>query len=718
MDFKKKEKEELRKLINAPEEEIQEKTQFKIRLTGEDDDSEGGEELIKNRQQIKLENSLKEDVKKINIKKENIQVPKQTGAKLNVDVESVAARGTYLTWEGSYKERKDEDSRKMRDVKDALSFYQRVKGSSSEGEALRGLIAACNTYCWMKIPFFKFGKAKVRLNEVKQIRERARLELERSPYKDVNLYHKGTKKDEIIPKKIENDDTIQEEDEERKLRAKEPNLLQDDGERVEYGDMVREKATVFRNVVATGGALLAAPFIGLLHSVTLPFRLLGKGINKLFRFVEKKSNGEPSTKEFDDVLGRVTLGNVKNHILMAFNGHPILSKSVKKKEELLRKAGETDAGMYEELDEEEQKKMDLEEDVSFAMEKYPEAKKKLDALRKKDTGKMTPEQKAEHEKELLRSASVVTAYQKNVTDYLDYAKQNGIELDLSRYKDILELDKEKEYQTKLEGLKLRKKITADELERETEAAKQRVESINNLFKSSNDLIDKEMKLSEHSKNRRLKAYAAPMKYLKMDSEEETRERISAVSIDMQTATAEEKTEMARELESTFDMIKEFDLKKLNIKNYEDILEDGYFDNLVMIKLCFEFAARGGLMKDYKELMKDEGVDTRYSEDEYAEVRAKALFLMDLMQCTNSLITEMSKPEHKKYDSFKLLSWSGKKTEKEIETLGTKGMAAQPYIFTLTGSAKNHIVMTGFMPGADMEEEYKGYRNRLKYGPNA
>ncbi len=70
------------------------------------------------------------------------------------------------------------DDKKMKAVKSAIQNYQKSRGTDGEADSLLAVIKACNSYTWGKFSLFSFGKSKVKLNEVKKVREDALMALE------------------------------------------------------------------------------------------------------------------------------------------------------------------------------------------------------------------------------------------------------------------------------------------------------------------------------------------------------------------------------------------------------------------------------------------------------------------------------------------------------------------------------------------------------------
>lgn len=69
------------------------------------------------------------------------------------------------------------DDKKMAAVKEAINKLHDSQGGDDEMDALQAVIKACNSYTWGKFSIFKFGQAKVKLNEVKRVRQEAEARL-------------------------------------------------------------------------------------------------------------------------------------------------------------------------------------------------------------------------------------------------------------------------------------------------------------------------------------------------------------------------------------------------------------------------------------------------------------------------------------------------------------------------------------------------------------
>ena len=282
-------------------------------------------------------------------------------------------------------------------------------------------------------------------------------------------------------------------------------------------------------------------------------------------------------------------------------------------------------------------------------------------------------------------------------------------------------DEKKEYERKkLFDMKLRENVSPEQLEQESKDAKVRLDELTKIHIGRDDLVINKMGLKNHISLRQLKSYAGNMAHLNGDSEEETIRRITALRIDLKTASDEEKKAMASEFESAFKMIEDFDLSKLNIKNYDDLLKDEYRDNLVMIQFCHEFSNTGdtGLLTKYETLMKEDEGYTNLSEEEYQKIKAKIMFLMDMANATTNLLRAVSNPLHKNYDAINLISQADGDIADRIDTLKEAAEKAedddlylklsdeQEYISNTADTQRDCILRNGFIPGADMDAVFK------------
>ena len=147
--FKTEEKhEEAFKTQNVFKEQFEQQQQFKTKQT----------EAVKETHEEQLANSFKvEEAEKI---KEDADAPQEPVPEFI----SLNYSGITVT---------TADDKKMQVIKRAVDYYQMSKGDKEEGAALQTVIKACNSFTWGKFSLFSFGKSKVKLNEVKKLREEA-----------------------------------------------------------------------------------------------------------------------------------------------------------------------------------------------------------------------------------------------------------------------------------------------------------------------------------------------------------------------------------------------------------------------------------------------------------------------------------------------------------------------------------------------------------------
>ena len=130
----------------------------------------------KNIAQDSFEKNLEENVMEGGIKADMLNSAEEfkEGKKENNEV---SAQQSYLVWNQVNVIKSDEDSVKMQNVKSALNAYAELsKGkmsSEDERDYLNDIVSACDSYCFMKFSLFKFGEAKKRLSQVKEMRSKA-----------------------------------------------------------------------------------------------------------------------------------------------------------------------------------------------------------------------------------------------------------------------------------------------------------------------------------------------------------------------------------------------------------------------------------------------------------------------------------------------------------------------------------------------------------------
>ena len=274
------------------------------------------EELLLDDNQIKLKESVSEDITEVNVKAENI---------LTAPGEAVAPP-KYIGWDKAFTIKQKDDSEKMANIRTALAKYHEVKGEPAEADALRRVIQYCNNYTWMKVPFLKFGKAKKRLNEVKRLRKEAEEALEQSPYKD-NYSFVEHEHDEVVK------ETTADEQESKQF------IYSETGD---YIDNI-EVSTAGR-VAASITGILTWMVLFPLEVVTYPLRAMAYGVDKLYRKAEKAYGVRDERREINMGINYKP-GHYYTKIITAAH-NPIFTKSGKKKDQIIKKHGEMDDEMY------------------------------------------------------------------------------------------------------------------------------------------------------------------------------------------------------------------------------------------------------------------------------------------------------------------------------------------------------------------------------------
>ena len=205
------------------------------------------------------------------------------------------------------------------------------------------------------------------------------------------------------------------------------------------------------------------------------------------------------------------------------------------------------------------------------------------------------------------------------------------------------------------------------------------------------------------------------------SREKTKERINALNIHLDDATAEEKQRMTKELEDAFSVLLDFDLKELNFNSFSDLMDGSYDRAAVLIEFCSEFNVH---FRDYKRLMEDPDGGARLTEEELLEIMAKKAFLQQLRSIYVTVPEEMSNEAcHAKYNATDMPSWSEAKFEDELDKVDEELRmekdekkilelkARQSYLQKGLGTM-NDIAQIKICPGMDMNEAYKKYRYEL------
>ena len=130
----------------------------------------------KNIAQDSFEKNLEENVMEGGIKADMLNSAEEFKEEKKENNE-VSAQQSYLVWNQVNVIKSDEDSVKMQNVKSALNAYAELsKGkmsSEDERDYLNDIVSACDSYCFMKFSLFKFGEAKKRLSQVKEMRSKA-----------------------------------------------------------------------------------------------------------------------------------------------------------------------------------------------------------------------------------------------------------------------------------------------------------------------------------------------------------------------------------------------------------------------------------------------------------------------------------------------------------------------------------------------------------------
>ncbi len=273
------------------------------------------EELLHDDNQIKLSESVSEEIIEVNVKAENI---------LTAPGEAVAPP-EYIGWDKSFAIKQKDDSEKMANIREALAKYHTVKGEPEEADALRRVIQHCNNYTWMKIPFFKFGKAKKRLNEVKRLREEAKAELEQSPYKDNYSFVEHEHDEVAVEKKTE------EQESEQYIYTEKENYIDAAG------------VSTAGRVAASITGILTWMVLFPLELVTYPLRAMAYGVDKLYRKAEKAYGVTDERRKINMGINYKP-GHYYTKIIEAAH-NPIFTKSGKKKDQIIKEHGEMDDAM-------------------------------------------------------------------------------------------------------------------------------------------------------------------------------------------------------------------------------------------------------------------------------------------------------------------------------------------------------------------------------------
>lgn len=257
------------------------------------------------------------------------------------------------------------------------------------------------------------------------------------------------------------------------------------------------------------------------------------------------------------------------------------------------------------------------------------------------------------------------------------------------------------------------------------AEKERAEK---LLKKQDEIYDGRTKLlikngyDKNSEFRTLSAYTGALSSLCGDTEEKSLERVKALSVKPSEATPEQKQAMAKELESVFKMLMDFDLKELDFKSYSDVLNEAHEHASMMVRFCFD----GAFLFDYYEaLIKDESTKTLLDEEEYREIMTKKDFLLRTQKVYDLISRQVTKPMHQFVDGISLLSLSDKEFEDYAEEFQEEEHLDQfleehPEImapdvdvfFNNMDSIRRALHENMIYPGMNMEEVYRATSTRL------
>ena len=267
----------------------------------------------------------------------------------------------------------------------------------------------------------------------------------------------------------------------------------------------------------------------------------------------------------------------------------------------------------------------------------------------------------------------------------------------------------------------RKPASAEQLATEKTAAGTQMTEVTSLYNSTQEILTS-AGYKSNDEYRKLCGYTGPMAVFCGDAREKTIERVKALSVPPAQATEEQKQTMAKELESAFKVIMEFDLKKLNFKSYADLLNESYREAILMTKFCFEF---NSLFDYYGELLKAHTPNLLFTEEEYLEIKAKKNFLLTAEAVYDGLPKLMMTDTCEKLDGLQILHYSDKEvvdmTKKEnIKEIRQKHPEINKddvaKLRNNASVAKEAIHTYGLLPGMDIEEMYQTKKTRLFGSP--
>lgn len=264
------------------------------------------------------------------------------------------------------------------------------------------------------------------------------------------------------------------------------------------------------------------------------------------------------------------------------------------------------------------------------------------------------------------------------------------------------LEEEKQYYDRMKFYEGRYISDTKKRSAETEKAKAFSDEVLKIARARNAQVNKrEEEMGDGT--RLVRNYTSCIAYLCDDTEEKTEERISALAVPVEKATKEQKQTMAKELESAFRVIMDFDLQELNFDNVTDLFDKSYEKAAVMTRFCMDFNA---LFDNYGKLMDDPDSGTILTGDEYKEVRAKKDFLQIMNAVYNGIAQFVSDPEHQKYDGIQFLSLHEKQ---QVEELSSAKTNARRVFISNVYITSNAVRQEGIYPGIDMREAYKKRR---------
>lgn len=289
-------------------------------------------------------------------------------------------------------------------------------------------------------------------------------------------------------------------------------------------------------------------------------------------------------------------------------------------------------------------------------------------------------------------------------------EEGKLQQSLTRDVDLSVIREEEETAYWRESIKLGSKGREDVRKAESAKAKEYVKRKDEMIHSRDDQVNAKISKSE-TRHRFIAGYVGPLSVLLNDTKEKTDERIDALNIKVAEATAEQKQRMAKELESAFKTIMDFDLKELNFDDFGDIVGGAYDKVAAMTSLCFEF---NELFNDYAKLMADPNSGTLLTKEEYAEVKAKKDYLQSLNALFAVLPENMANEDlNVKYDAAKVMGL----TEAELRALiekekekGNKDMEIALNFAAIPGMQLESV--HGVTRGMDMKEKYRRMRDEL------